>query len=107
MAFTGIVSIIAPASVHQSVIALNYPAIVFYLFSAVWALGGVLSAVGILRGFRSVEAAGSALLSGGLLVYAGTIFHATSWVTAAFIFCLAVGYAKRAKHLATTGYYVG
>jgi hypothetical protein len=105
MAETGIISILAPGSVRESVIALSYPPAVFYVFSAVWAIGGVLAAVGILRGFRSVEAAGAALLSGGLLVYAGTIFHATSWVTALFILCLAIGYGKRAHYLATTPYY--
>ena len=62
--------------------------------------------IGIVRGHRSVEAGGSALLAGGLLVYFAAVVsvRSTSAVAAIFIFCLACGYGLRAHHLATCGY---
>lgn len=102
----GLVNLLFPSLVAESVVAVVFPSWFLYLFGAVWAVGGTLAAIGMLRGWRSIEAGGSALLAGGLLVYFGSVLsvRASSALVAGFILCLSIGYAFRAWHLATAGY---
>jgi hypothetical protein len=106
LAFAGVLSVVRPELVAESVVAQAFPRAAFYLFSTIWAVGGTCAWFGIMRGHRSVEAGGSALLAGGLIVYFGAVIsiRPSAGVSGAFILFLALGYAGRAYHLATSGY---
>lgn len=105
----GLIGTFLPEAVDESVIALIFPAWVFYLFNLIWFLGGAASTYGLLRGRADVEVGGLSLMASGLTAYyiAVVSVRASSALLALFIFFLAVGSAARAFALIHRGGYLG
>lgn len=106
---SGLIGLITPWLVEESVIALILPEWSYYLFNAIWFLGGAASTFGNLRGRSDVEVGGLALVAGGLAAYYIAVIsvRATSSLTALFIAFLTVGAVSRASHLFSSGGYAG
>lgn len=107
IAWAGAVNIFLPNLVEESFVSLALPDWLVIAFNAVWMIGGLCGAIGILRGRRNVEAAGMSLLSSGMFVYfiAALSIRSSAAVTGIFILTLAIGCALRARHLTQSGYY--
>lgn len=103
IALAGILSLAAPHLTEKTAAAQLLPVWLNKLFFTSYAIGGLLSFVGMSRGYRRIEAAGMALLAGGLLANFITfayLVHA-SIVSALFLFFMAFGCAQRSWYLAT------
>lgn len=107
IATQGLINIAAPSP--ESIATLAFSIGVYYLFNAMWIIGGTLTAIGLLRGMRGVEAAGATLLTGSTALFYAAAVSLRGWEsrTAVFVFFLALGYALRVRHLVTAGYVVG
>lgn len=106
LALGGFVNLIFPHLVMETSASLALPTPLFYLFSAMWALGGTLATLGLLRGRRNFEAGGMTLLAAALIVDYITVVsvRTTSALASVFIVFLAIGCAARARHLTRSGY---
>lgn len=105
-AISGIINIAFPHLVRESAASIALPWTLYYVFSAMWAVGGCASSWGLLRGVRNLEAGGDVLIATALVVdYIAVVWiRATSALTAIFIVFLALGFLLRARHLARSGY---
>lgn len=102
----GLINLSFPGLARETSVAVALPPVLFYCFSAMWAVGGLLALYGLVRGRRSVEAGGSVLVSTALAVdyIAILAVRPLSGVVSVFILFLALGYALRVRHLVRTGY---
>lgn len=107
IATQGLINIAFPSA--ESIATLAFSIGVYYLFNALWVLGGALSALGLFRGWRGTEAAGATLLAGSVTVYWAAVVSIRGFEsrTAFFVLFLAVGYGLRVRHLVTAGYALG
>jgi hypothetical protein len=105
----GLIGVILPEAVEESVIGLVFPHWVFYLFNAIWFSGGAASTYGLLRGRADIEVGGLALVASGLTAYylAVVSVRASAALLALFIICLAVGSVARVFALVHRGGYLG
>lgn len=105
----GIIGVMLPEAVDESVIGLVFPRWVFYLFNAIWLCGGAASTFGLLRGRADIEVGGLALVASGLTAYyiAVVSVRASAALLALFIICLAIGSAARIFALIHRGGYPG
>lgn len=108
LAVSGLVNVLFPDAVQDTAASLALPPILYYAFSATWAVGGTCAALGLLRGLRNLEAGGDVLLASSLLVnYISVVWvRTTSALAAVFVLFMAVGFALRARHLTKAGYAV-
>jgi hypothetical protein len=106
LAIGGLINLSFPGLARETSVAVALPPALFYCFSAMWAIGGLLALYGLVRGKRSVEAGGSVLVSTALTVdyIAILAVRPLSGVVSVFILFLALGYALRVRHLVRTGY---
>lgn len=102
----GLINLLAPELVEETASALVLPELVLLLFNLTWAVGGAAGTIGFFRGWPRIEAAGMALIAGGLGAYYAAIvtLRSTTALTGLFIGLLAVGCALRAWHLFRHGY---
>lgn len=109
LALSGLIGLVTPWLVEESVIALILPEWSYYLFNFVWFAGGTASTLGMLRGRSDIEIGGLSLVAGGLTAYYIAVIsvRATSSLTALFIGFLAIGAIARATHLFSSGGYAG
>lgn len=107
IAVQGLVNLLFPSA--ESIATLAFSVAVYYLFNALWILGGFLTAAGLLRGWRGIEAGGATLLAGSTSVYfiAVVSVRGIESRTAIFVLFLALGYLLRVRHLVTSGYATG
>lgn len=106
VALEGFLNLVAPGLSSSSASAQALDPTVLTLFNLTWVVGGGLSMIGLLRGFRKSEAGGMSLLGGAFGAYYIVIVGLVpgAWATGLFIICLSIGCFLRARHLARTGY---
>lgn len=70
---SGLIGLLAPATVEQSAAAIVLPDWVVTLLNISWAIGGAVATAGILRGNRQLHVPGMSLIGGGLVAYYSAI----------------------------------
>lgn len=107
IATQGATNLLAPSA--ESIATLAFSPWVYFFFNVLWLVGGVLTAIGLLRGMRGLEAFGATLLAGSTALYFLAVVSIRGWEsrTAVFVLFLALGYFLRVRHLVTAGYVSG
>lgn len=106
LAIGGATGLLFPETVKESAASLTLPGLTENLFYFVWALGGLMAFLGLLRGILKLHVAGMTLVAGGLFTYYIVIvtIRGSGALQALFICLLGLGCGLHAWNLARCGY---
>jgi hypothetical protein len=104
-AVAGAIQALDSSLAGQSAAELALPHWLHVLYGLVYSVGGFLSAFGIARYRRNLEAAGMAMMASGLVVQFLSIIYVLpgSALAAIFLPTLAIGFALRVRYLINVG----
>ena len=105
IAIFGILAVLVPSSVEESPATLVLPDLTERVFYAIWAVGGSLASIGLWRAHLKMEAAGMALIGGGMAAWTVVIIGLLGPARGSYIFLagLSIGFLHRAKSLIDKG----